>query len=141
MRALRPGMALLGCGLLLAGVTASHSATTGQGVSFARDVQPIFAARCAMCHHAQDHMGELVLQEPMAYDQIVGVPATELPRMMRVAPGRPDRSYLMLKLKNKHVEAGGVGWNMPPPSNPLIQLSKKDQGVIETWISAGAPNN
>jgi len=123
-------------------IAAAGNADTGkQAVSFSRDVQPIFSARCTMCHHESDHMGELVLSPSLAYDQLVNVPAVGAPKFSRVTAKKPQTSYLMMKLDGTHAKVGGKGWLMPPPTNPFIRLGSSDREIIRRWIAQGAQNN
>jgi hypothetical protein len=66
--------------------------------------------------------------------QIVDVPSTEAPSMVRVRPGSPAQSYLYLKL----VGDGGIeGGRMPlgaPYNGALVEL-------FYDWIEAGAPDH
>ncbi|MEZ5656622.1 MAG: hypothetical protein R3E04_12215 [Sphingobium sp.] len=125
-----------------AALAAAVNADTGRrDVSFARDVQPIFSARCTMCHHESDHMGELVLSPSLAYEQLVDAPAVGAPDFSRVIAKRPEASYLMMKLDGTHAKVGGKGWIMPPPTNPFIRLGSSDRETIRLWITQGALNN
>ena len=72
-----------------------------------------------------------------AYQQLVNKPSLESP-LLRVAPGSPDKSYMINKLKGTQAQAGGSGAQMPFGGTPLSQ-GQIDQ--IALWISAGAPDN
>jgi hypothetical protein len=66
------------------------------------------------------------------FPQIIDVPSSEVPSMVRVRPGRPPDSYLYLKL----VGDGGIEGGRMPFGGPY------DAGVAElfqAWIEAGAP--
>jgi hypothetical protein len=67
---------------------------------------------------------------------LVGVVSFECGAEMRqlVAPGRPERSYLLNK-----IGGGGIcsGSRMPPP--PAAALPTTTLRAISDWICAGAP--
>lgn len=109
---------------------------SGSSVSFARDIQPIFDLRCVSCHQGSGRAG-LVLEPAMAYKNLVGVASTES-QLLRVAPGSPDKSYLLNKLRGTQSQVGGAGQQMPFGGSPLPQ----DQiDSIQQWIMQGAPSN
>lgn len=106
-------------------------------VSFRRDLIPLFRDNCAICHQDELPYASLSVEPESAYQMLVGAPATEAD-MERVAPGNPDRSYLLLKIsgRNKFVKGGGVG--MPLGALPL---SAAEVDLVRRWIQQGAPNN
>lgn len=107
---------------------------TPSGLSFARDIQPIFNANCVVCHQGANGPGGLSLEPASAYKNLVNVKSTESP-LMRVAP---DKSYIINKLLGTQGQAGGSGVQMPFGAAPLPQATVN---VIQQWISQGAPNN
>jgi hypothetical protein len=136
------GLALaMGAAVLATAVEANSVAQKQGEVSFSRDVQPLLSERCTMCHRVDDHMGELVLEPGYAYQQLVNAPSIEAVGMARIAAGKPSASYLMHKLDGTHVEAGGFGWTMPPPTNPTLHSSPAHRELIRRWIAQGANNN
>lgn len=111
------------------------------GPGLARDVQPIFTARCAVrfCHDHATQANVLDLSEGAAHAALVDVRSQTAAcgAFVRVRPGRPDESYLVWKL------AGGgggclTGLRMPKNAPPL---SEAETSVIRGWIAAGAPAN
>jgi hypothetical protein len=67
------------------------------------------------------------------FAQIVNVPSTERPELVRVAPGRPGDSYLFLKL----VGDGGIdGAPMPGGMSDPRMVA-----LFGAWIEAGAPRD
>lgn len=64
---------------------------------------------------------------------LVDVPSTERPDLVRVRPGDPDRSYLWLKVAG---DGGIEGGRMPLDLGPL---SAEDRETLRAWIAAGAP--
>src|SRR5213594_5113855 len=86
--------------------TRPHFRNGEGGATFARDIQKkIFDSTCATpsCHGAGAASAGLDLSDGAAYSNLVGVPAAnEAARaagLLRVAPGDPDHSYLLLKLE------------------------------------------
>jgi hypothetical protein len=115
----------------------STSTPSVSGVSFSKDVQPIFGSSCAICHQGSTPPGGLSLELGSAYTNLVNVKSTES-ALMRVAPGSPDKSYIINKLMGTQAQAGGSGAQMPFGASPL---SQSQINLIQQWISQGAKNN
>ena len=79
----------------------------------------------------------LNMQVGSAYKNLVNVKSAESP-LMRVAPGTPDKSYIVNKLLGTQGQIDGSGAQMPYGAPPLSQ-SQID--LIRQWITQGAPNN
>jgi hypothetical protein len=109
----------------------------GAPVGFRKDVAPVLATNCAMCHQDAAPMGALSLTPDSARAMLVGMPSTQAP-MRRVEPGHPEQSYLIRKLQGTHVAAGGKGLAMPIGQAPL---TKDEFELVRRWISQGAPDN
>jgi len=93
---------------------------------------------CTNCHNARGRAftAGLDLTAGVSYASLVGVPSTERPTVLRVAPGDPNNSYMVHKLE------GGpnlVGVRMPRGTGPF--LTDGQMVVIRRWIETGAPNN
>jgi hypothetical protein len=115
-----------------------NSDTTAQRtVSFKRDVLPILQENCVMCHQDSLPMGALDLMPRIAYAALVGVRSSEI-KMLRVAPGNPEQSYLFHKIAGSNALIGGNGNSMPLGQPPL---SKEDVGIVGRWIAQGAKDN
>ena len=106
------------------------------GPSFSRDIQPIFDTNCVTCHQEAGASGGLNLESGTAYQAIVSVKSGES-QLEYVSPGKPEDSYLIRKLENTHVQAGGSGERMPL-TGPLDQQSI---AAIRDWVKAGAIEN
>jgi hypothetical protein len=106
-------------------------------VSFAKEILPIFSAGCVGCHQGSPGPAGLSLESVVAYNNLVNVKSTES-ALMRVAPGAPDKSYLLNKLLGTQAQAGGKGAQMPFNAPPLSQTQIE---LLQKWISAGAANN
>lgn len=123
------GSGLIAGTLAAAAVAVAVAATSGAGsapapVSFARDVQPVFDAKCISCHPVS--YPYLDLRRGRAYDQLVGVSARTAPALERVLPGRPELSYLLTH---------------PPDPSLRGLLSDRERALVAVWIRQGAPEN
>jgi len=103
--------------------------------SFSRDIQPIFNLHCGLagCHGAEPGAAGLNLSAGRAYVNLVNIPSVEVPALLRVAPGDPENSYLVIKIEGRQT----VGERMPVGgilSDQAIQL-------IRNWVAKGAKNN
>lgn len=106
-------------------------------VSFSQAVAPILRTQCATCHMTGDEPGGMQLYPSAAHRSLVGVASRESP-LQRVAPGEPEQSYLLHKLRGTHLEVGGQGVQMPFAQPPLPEESLQ---LIRSWIEQGAKNN
>lgn len=98
------GSIVLGAAILLsaAGCSSSSSSSTTStttspaqsGVSFSKDVQPIFNNNCVVCHQGTNGPAGLSLASGAAYSNLVNVKSSES-SLMRVAPGLRIRVILL----------------------------------------------
>lgn len=108
------------------------------GGDFAQIERRIFKVSCATasCHGAAG-AGGLVLLPGAAYSNLVGMPASNpvaaTAGLLRVAPGDPDRSFLLRKLEG--ALADGEGEQMPRVGT---QLPASLIDLVRRWIVAGA---
>jgi len=100
------------------------------------DIQTmIFDSMCAaQCHRGGAAPKGLSLEPQRSIRNLVGVASVEAPDLMRVAPGRPEDSYLVVKLVPS--DARRVGSRMPRTGPPFA--SSKQIRAVQRWISAGA---
>ena len=111
----------------------------GGSATFATIQQKVFDATCATptCHGAAAAAGGLSLAAGAAYGNLVGVtaanPAAGGAGVLRVAPGDPDRSFLLQKLLGQL--GTGEGSRMPLVGTPV---SPANLDLIRRWIAAGA---
>ena len=98
-------------------------------------VQGVFDQHCIRCHSGDTAPRGQDLSEGESFANIVRVSSVELPEMNRIEPGQPERSYLFLKISDRHLEHGGRGRQMPlgRPS-----LTTEELHLIRDWITAGA---
>ena len=99
-------------------------------VSFAKDIQPIFTARCAIsgCHVAPTPQAGLVLT-PGCYADLVNVPTQVFTPGVRVTPNDVGASVLYLLVSSGTMPATGR------------RLTTAQILAIREWIESGAPNN
>jgi len=106
---------------------------TGEVISHAAQIQPIWDARCSeACHLGSSANGGLSLND--GFGATVGVPAIGIAGMDLITPGNPDQSYMWLKLNDTHMGAGGIGAIMPTSG----MLASTELDLIKSWIDGGA---
>ncbi len=107
--------------------------------SFSDDIEPALDQGCATsaCHSVDAAAAGLVLATGESYDHTVDVPSTQVPALDRIAPGRPDSSYVLHKLRGTQELVGGSGVRMPKGGTPDTELISD----LESWISDGAEEN
>lgn len=113
------------------------TAGLAQSVQFKRDLVPVLRQRCAACHLTGKEPGKIALHPGAAYANLVNVAATET-KFLRVRPGKPNESYLMMKLDGTHLDRGGTGARMPLGQAPL-DVAMRDK--FRAWIAAGAKDD
>jgi hypothetical protein len=86
---------------------------------------------CTTCHSGAAAPLGLRLDEGVSYALLVNAPSTEVPSLLRVAPGNPDNSYLIQKLEG----TAAVGARMPLGGSPL---PPETIAVVRQWILEGA---
>ena len=92
-------------------------------------------AACVSCHRGVIPNINLNFSSGVdSYALLVNVPSRERPDLMIVAPGDPERSYLIHKLEGR---PGIVGLQMPRNGPPYLTAGQIQ--VIKRWIEIGAP--
>ncbi|MET0340157.1 MAG: c-type cytochrome domain-containing protein [Polyangiales bacterium] len=95
----------------------------------------VFGRSCGLsrsCHGGAAPQASLNLDSLDAlFDRVVGKPAVEVPSLALIAPGSPEDSYVVRKMRNTH---GSVGTVMPPGA----ALCESKIVAVEAWIRAGA---
>jgi hypothetical protein len=111
------------------------SAGGGGGQALSPDFDSIqanvFTPICTACHAGATAPEGLRLDTADSYTLLVNVASSEVPSLLRVAPGDPDSSYLIQKLEGH----AAVGARMPY-GGPY--LAADTIAVISEWIAAGA---
>jgi hypothetical protein len=103
------------------------------GPNFSEIQDEVFTPTCAVsgCHTGAGAPEGLRLDEANSFGMLVDVASSQVPSILRVAPGDPDNSYLIQKLEG----TASVGARMPEGGTPLPQDSID---VIRQWIIDGA---
>jgi hypothetical protein len=105
-------------------------------VSFAADVQPIFAAECTRCHDGTANpSGGLSLVAGVSRGNVVDQPATWCAGRKLVVPGEPSKSYLYSLIQG--VDTCDAMEGMPPDKRILAEQIE----AVRNWICMGAPDN
>ena len=140
MVALLAAAALQGCAGNGNGLDSNgNPITAGSGSSgvLTADFQSIqdnvFTPICTKCHIGASAPQGLELDAGHSYALLVGVPSSEQPAVLRVAPGQPDNSYIIRKLQ----DTPGISGQQMPYGGPYLPQSTID--VIRQWITNGAP--
>lgn len=116
------------------------AAADGEGVALSTQLQPLFDTHCVVCHQYGAAQAGLSLEQGDSHANLVGVKSTGS-ELLRVAPGAPEQSYLLHKLRGTHASVGGTGARMPLPDNGAAPLSPEEEALVTSWIEQGAPNN
>jgi hypothetical protein len=103
-------------------MTASGSSPPPMMATFDSIQANIFTPICSGCHGGANPAENLNLDATHSYNDLINVPSTEEPSIVRVKPGDPSQSYLVL-----HIQKEGDG------------ASATDLSFIEQWITDGAP--
>jgi hypothetical protein len=132
---MRPLAARRSGGLAALILLAATPASADGEVSFTRDVVPILNKHCVMCHMVGSELGGLSLY-PDPRGNLVDMRSTQC-GLNLVEPGKPDSSYLLIKILGKQSAAGGKGREMPWD----YALDERDIDLIRRWIAQGAGDN
>lgn len=90
------------------------------------------------CHGGDAVNSRLPLGPTSGYDALVGVDSLKAPGTLRVAPGDPDKSFLVWKLEG--TLGADHGQIMPPSATVALDPSCRIRRIRE-WIEAGAPRS
>lgn len=116
-------LALLGCG----------QDPVDDVPGYAADIAPIVESACVGCHYGEFAGAGLDLSiDPRG--AMVGVPSTQAPDMLLVAPGDSLYSYAWHKLNGSQSLADGAGSSMPQGAF----LPEADVALFAEWIDGGA---
>lgn len=123
------------------GTSASTAATVSNPVgvepfTFTEIQTQIFNNSCAQsgCHSGGSPQAGMDLSAP-AYDDIVNVPSSQQPSLLRIDPGNSDDSYLIRKLEG----GPGITGQRMPFGGPFLDQATIDR--MRAWVDEGAPNN
>jgi len=106
-----------------------------QDPSFSADIQEIFVRKgcTASSCHGSSLSGGLDLRSSAAHASLVGVAAVG-ETGVRVIPGDPQNSYLVIKLEGRQ----SFGARMPLTGSVLDNI---DITNVRNWVTQGAKNN
>jgi hypothetical protein len=94
-----------------------------------------------ICHGTTaTHAGDLGLQDPDTYQQLVGVPSMVSASVLRVEAGNASTSLLYRKLIDDLPADGSLGGPMPRGEGiPWHELPPAELELVRCWIAGGAP--
>lgn len=110
--------------------------TPDPSATFTRVQAEVFTPSCALagCHAGSAPQQGMDLSAGAAFASVVGVASTERSDLVRVAPGDPDASYLVKKLRG---DPDIVGSQMPLGGT----LSEDARRLVIDWVRRGAPRD
>jgi len=97
--------------------------------TYERDIKPLFARRCTVCHKASKR-DDPDVSGGLALDSLEGILAGT-PREKVVVPGRSAASELVHRLAERDEDR-----RMPSQDKPLPE---RQQELVRRWVDAGAP--
>jgi hypothetical protein len=111
----------------------------GAGVKWSERVWPILQSSCGGCHGGTNPQAGLDLLSAGAWGRMQSFSAQN-PALKLIDPGRPEKSYLWLKLAG---DGSISGSRMPldPLGSGSRSLPQDQLDSIQTWILAGALND
>jgi hypothetical protein len=135
-RALKNCLAPVALILVLVSCSPESEEQPASTVSFFQsDIAPLLVSGCATCHLTGAEAGNMSLVPDKIIKTLVNVKAVGAPTRMRVVPGKPDDSYLIMKIEGTHISKGGSGTQMPFGAPPL---SADKIAKLRKWILEGA---
>lgn len=108
----------------LAGALLVASSLTAQKPDFARDIAPVFAAKCAVCH------GASIRQNNLRLDSLDGVMQGGASGAA-IVPGNAKDSLLV-----KRATSADPSFMMPPAG---VRLTAKEVSLVQSWIDSLPP--
>lgn len=127
-----------------------------EGVSYARDVKPLFARRCVPCHHSENQTNIVDIEDPFTQDEPAGLVGSSnewaeghpgYSPDLNLVPFEPELSFVMMKITDTDLlpgacdpsttrcKTGDVGTFMPAQQGKMAPERIAD---IRQWISDGA---
>ena len=96
----------------------------------------VFSARCGPCHLGTAPSANMSLAADFIYADVFDAVATSDSNFKRVAPGDPDNSYIIMKLRGDSRIVGGQ-----MPLDGTAPIPEGDIARVATWIEEGALDN
>jgi hypothetical protein len=93
----------------------------------------VFDQRCNTCHFGPNASSRLDLTDGVSYQNLVGVASVQSGQFLRVAPGDPDNSYLIIKLAENDPRRRQDRMPRDGPYMPAEEIQ-----YIADWIYWGA---
>ena len=124
--------AMLACGPCPTGQILCDDQCVPQSITTAEITEDVFSKSCAFssCHSsAASASAGLSLHDEEAVQSMLNRPAEQSPETMLVAPGDPENSYLIQKMKGFQLAEGTD--SMPPGTT----LCDGKIHLVEVWIS------
>ncbi len=111
----------------------------GPTTTFTTDIVPIIQTYCVRCHSATNRPPRMDFRQPAqtTYDRLVNRPAIRA-QADYIEPGDPDRSYLLLKIENRHQTISGADGDFMPPNGQRVRVSAPEVETMRTWVREGA---
>ena len=115
-------------------------------VSFAADVMPIFANRCASCHDDPSASVYYGADAAVVYDKALNGTPKQAPHLSFVVPNEPLVSYMLAKVEYEDpggtcslVQCSEPGCDLFAP--PSGMLPESELAVLRSWVMTGAAND
>ncbi|MBD3366870.1 MAG: hypothetical protein GF405_01695 [Candidatus Eisenbacteria bacterium] len=106
----------------------SQAAADSAAAAREMEVAKLMVQRCAQCHGEGRPAAGLSLERVDFPGSMVGVPSTQIDTLLLVEPGRPERSYLVWKLRGFDDITGS---RMPMGPKPLPEGQIQ---LVDDWI-------
>jgi mono/diheme cytochrome c family protein len=116
---------IIGAGMLVAACGLARP--SGEAGDVPADVQKIFSKRCVRCHTGAAPPRGLLLTREKA-GAVIGAASAERPDLLLVDPGKPEASYLLMKV---HGAEGIQGKQMPLGET----LPADELKALEAWVA------
>ncbi|MEM6691663.1 MAG: DUF1549 domain-containing protein, partial [Planctomycetota bacterium] len=105
-------------------VLLTSTAAAGNNIEFARDIQPILAKHCLLCHGPDDSEGGLQL-----HDRELALAESDS-GLHPIVPEHSDQSELLTRITSENPD-----FRMPPDGDAL---TTEEVSVLRQWIDDGA---
>ena len=114
--------------ILLLGIGAAPATGDDPKVDFNRDIRPILANNCLLCHgpDAKNRKADLRLD-------VREVAISDLGGHSAIVPGKPEKSELI-----KRITSSDPDEVMPPPKANR-HLKPEEKELLKRWVAEGAP--
>jgi len=118
------------------GDTNGDDGDSGPTVTLTQLKTDVFSVRCGACHLGSAPSGNMSLAADFIYADVFDVSAVGNSNFKRIAPGDPDNSYIVMKLRGDSRIVGGQ-----MPLDGTAPIPEEDIAKVATWIEEGALDN